>query len=92
MCALAATLMQQWSRRYRQLTQARTVPYKRARTREYLFVGVQRADILLLSSRRCPPRLAPRGCIPLLPRSRRLPLFHRHRRVILGVVGFFANG
>jgi hypothetical protein len=41
MCALSATLMQQWSRRYKQLTQAGAVAYKRARTREYLFEGVQ---------------------------------------------------
>jgi hypothetical protein len=40
-CALAATLMQQWSRRYRQLAQAETTLYKRARTRAYLFEGVQ---------------------------------------------------
>jgi hypothetical protein len=33
--------MQQWSRRYRQLAQAETKSYKRARTREYLFQGVQ---------------------------------------------------
>jgi len=41
-CALLATLMQQWSRRYRQLSQAGTVSHKRARTREYLFEGVQK--------------------------------------------------
>jgi hypothetical protein len=40
-CALAATLMQQWARRYLQQTQAQTTLYKRARTREYLFQGVQ---------------------------------------------------
>ncbi|KAI0246777.1 hypothetical protein BJV78DRAFT_114536 [Lactifluus subvellereus] len=41
MCALAATLMQQWARRYLQLAQAQTTLYKRARTRAYLFEGVQ---------------------------------------------------
>ena len=40
-CALAATLMQQWARRYRQLAQAETTLYKRARTRAYLFQGVE---------------------------------------------------
>jgi hypothetical protein len=40
-CALAATLMQQWARRYLQQAQAQTTLYKRARTREYLFEGVQ---------------------------------------------------
>jgi hypothetical protein len=40
-CALAATLMQQWARRYLQQAQAQTTLYKRARTREYLFQGVQ---------------------------------------------------
>jgi hypothetical protein len=33
--------MQQWARRYLQQAQAQTTPYKRARTREYLFQGVQ---------------------------------------------------
>ncbi|KAI0289691.1 hypothetical protein B0F90DRAFT_1825968 [Multifurca ochricompacta] len=40
-CALAATLMQQWARRYLQLAQAQATLYKRARTRAYLFEGVQ---------------------------------------------------
>jgi Family of unknown function (DUF6535) len=40
-CALAATLMQQWARRYLQLVQAQATSYKRARIREYLFGGVQ---------------------------------------------------
>ena len=33
--------MQQWARRYLQQAQAQTTLYKRARTREYLFQGVQ---------------------------------------------------
>jgi hypothetical protein len=33
--------MQQWARRYLQQAQAQTTLYKRARTREYLFEGVQ---------------------------------------------------
>ncbi len=33
--------MQQWTRRYRQLTQAQPTLYKRARTRAYLFEGVE---------------------------------------------------
>ena len=40
-CALAATLMQQWSRRYLQQARAQPMPYKRARKREYLFQGVE---------------------------------------------------
>jgi hypothetical protein len=40
-CALAATLMQQWARRYLQQVQEQTTPYKRALTREYLFQGVE---------------------------------------------------
>ncbi|KAI9433333.1 hypothetical protein H4582DRAFT_1988573 [Lactarius indigo] len=39
--ALAATLMQQWARRYLQLAQSQTALHKRARTRAYLFEGVQ---------------------------------------------------
>jgi hypothetical protein len=33
--------MQQWTRQYLQQAQAQTTLYKRARTREYLFEGVQ---------------------------------------------------
>jgi hypothetical protein len=40
-CALAATLMQQWARRYLKQAQAQTTLYKRARTREHLFLGMQ---------------------------------------------------
>jgi hypothetical protein len=40
-CALSATLMQQWARRYLQLAGAQTTLHKRARTRAYLFEGVQ---------------------------------------------------
>ncbi|KAI0049140.1 hypothetical protein FA95DRAFT_1463779, partial [Auriscalpium vulgare] len=39
-CALLATLMQQWARRYLQLAQGRSAPHKRARMRAYLFEGV----------------------------------------------------
>ncbi|KAI0052101.1 hypothetical protein FA95DRAFT_54530 [Auriscalpium vulgare] len=41
-CALAATLMQQWARRYQHLVQSRAAPHKRARLRAHLFDGVQR--------------------------------------------------
>ena len=41
MCALAATLIQQWSRQYRQLPQAQKTLHKRARMRAYLFEGLQ---------------------------------------------------
>ena len=39
--ALAATLMQQWARRYIQLPQIPSVPKERARVRSYLFLGTQ---------------------------------------------------
>jgi hypothetical protein len=39
--ALAATLMQQWARRYIQLPQIPSVPKERARVRSYLFLGIQ---------------------------------------------------
>ena len=38
--ALNATLFQQWSRRYLELTRHRVAPHKRARTRAYLYHGV----------------------------------------------------
>ncbi len=40
-CALAATLMQQWARRYMQLAEKQSTLHKRARTRSYLYEGVQ---------------------------------------------------
>ena len=40
--ALAATLVQQWARRYVQLPQIPTVPRDKARVRSYLFLGIQR--------------------------------------------------
>ncbi|KAF8269478.1 hypothetical protein EI94DRAFT_1725110 [Lactarius quietus] len=39
--ALAATLMQQWARRYIQLPQIPSVPRDRARVRSYLFLGIK---------------------------------------------------
>ncbi|KAI0280020.1 hypothetical protein BGY98DRAFT_376954 [Russula aff. rugulosa BPL654] len=39
--ALSATLLQQWARRYLELTQHRGAPHKRARIRAYVFDGVQ---------------------------------------------------
>ncbi|KAI0266244.1 hypothetical protein BC834DRAFT_824013, partial [Gloeopeniophorella convolvens] len=47
-CALSATLMQQWSRRYQQLTQRRGTPYKRGRVRAYLFGGIQRSKLIFV--------------------------------------------
>ena len=44
-CALLATLLQQWARRYLKLTQSRYSPHKRARIRAFLAEGV---DKLLL--------------------------------------------
>ena len=39
--ALSATLLQQWARRYLELTQHRGAPHKRARVRAYVFDGVK---------------------------------------------------
>ena len=40
-CALLATLLQQWARRYLKLTQPRYSPHKRARIRAFFFEGVE---------------------------------------------------
>ncbi|KAI9447643.1 hypothetical protein H4582DRAFT_12402 [Lactarius indigo] len=40
-CALSATLMQQWARRYQELARRRGAPHKRARTRAYIFYGIK---------------------------------------------------
>ena len=39
--ALNATLFQQWSRRYLELTRHRVAPHKRARTRAYMYHGIE---------------------------------------------------
>src|SRR6266702_649677 len=41
-CALLATLMQQWARRYLEYAQHRGAPRKRARIRAYMFDGVEK--------------------------------------------------
>src|SRR5258708_34801453 len=41
-CALLATLLQQWARRYLKLTQSRYSPHKRARIRAFLSEGVEK--------------------------------------------------
>ncbi|KAI3622021.1 hypothetical protein WG66_015895 [Moniliophthora roreri] len=41
-CALFATLVQQWTRSYRQATSARESPHQRARISAYLYQGLQR--------------------------------------------------
>jgi hypothetical protein len=41
-CALSATLMQQWARRYRELAQRRGAFHRRGRMRAYIFDGVDR--------------------------------------------------
>ncbi|KAI0260849.1 hypothetical protein BC834DRAFT_960384, partial [Gloeopeniophorella convolvens] len=41
-CALLATLLQQWARRYLRLTRPANVPHKRARIRNYLKEGVDK--------------------------------------------------
>ena len=41
-CALSATLMQQWARRYRELAQRRGAFHRRGRMRAYIFDGISR--------------------------------------------------
>ncbi|KAI0287499.1 hypothetical protein BC826DRAFT_917088, partial [Russula brevipes] len=41
-CALFATMMQQWARRYVQVPQIPSVPRERARVRSYLFFGTEK--------------------------------------------------
>ncbi|KAH9057254.1 hypothetical protein EDB87DRAFT_1833270 [Lactarius vividus] len=41
-CALLATLLQQWARRYLKVTQPRYSPHKRARIRAFYFEGVEK--------------------------------------------------
>ncbi|KAF8266731.1 hypothetical protein EI94DRAFT_1584058, partial [Lactarius quietus] len=41
-CALSATLMQQWARRYRELAQRRGAIHRRGRMRAYIFDGINR--------------------------------------------------
>ena len=41
-CALLATLMQQWARRYVEPPQLRTTPRERSHVRSFLFVGLER--------------------------------------------------
>ena len=40
-CALSATLVQQWARRYMRLALRRGAPHKRARMRAYIFDGIE---------------------------------------------------
>ncbi|KAF8898937.1 hypothetical protein BD779DRAFT_1486317 [Infundibulicybe gibba] len=44
-CALAATLVDQWARTYAQATENQPAPHKRARVRAYLHEGLQRFGI-----------------------------------------------
>ncbi|KAI9457940.1 hypothetical protein BJY52DRAFT_1149938, partial [Lactarius psammicola] len=41
-CALSATLMQQWARRYQELAQHHGAPHRRARMRAYVFNGISK--------------------------------------------------
>ncbi|KAF7966206.1 hypothetical protein HWV62_39696 [Athelia sp. TMB] len=41
MCALAATLVQQWARHYLQAIERRPAPHKKARIRAYLYQGIE---------------------------------------------------
>ena len=45
-CALLATLLQQWARKYLKVTQSRYSPHKRARIRAFLSEGVEKLLIL----------------------------------------------
>ncbi|KAH9984100.1 hypothetical protein BJV77DRAFT_918360, partial [Russula vinacea] len=47
-CALMATLLQQWARRYLQLTQRNHPPHVRAHIREYFALGADRFRISAL--------------------------------------------
>ncbi|TDL22527.1 hypothetical protein BD410DRAFT_206686 [Rickenella mellea] len=42
LCALSATMVQQWARNYLQLVERRPAPNKRARIRAYLYEGIER--------------------------------------------------
>ena len=46
-CALLATLLQQWSRRFIQITQSRHSPHKQARIRAFFAEGVERLHLPL---------------------------------------------
>ncbi len=46
-CALLATLLQQWARRYLKVTQPRYSPHKRARIRTFFFEGVEKCLVPL---------------------------------------------
>ncbi|KAN0137385.1 hypothetical protein V8E53_004830, partial [Lactarius tabidus] len=41
-CALSATLMQQWARRYKELAQHHGAPHRRGRIRAYIFDGIRK--------------------------------------------------
>ena len=41
-CALSATLMQQWARRYQELAQRRGAFHRRGRMRAYIYDGINR--------------------------------------------------
>ncbi|KAI9431671.1 hypothetical protein H4582DRAFT_1884837, partial [Lactarius indigo] len=44
-CALSATLMQQWARRYQELAQRRGATHRRGRMRAYIFDGITRFEM-----------------------------------------------
>lgn len=47
-CGLGATLVQQWVRRYRKLTQHSDSPIERVRIRTFLFAGIKRFQVRLV--------------------------------------------
>ncbi|KAH9026098.1 hypothetical protein EDB84DRAFT_1420142, partial [Lactarius hengduanensis] len=44
-CALSATLMQQWARRYQELAQRRGATHRRGRMRAYIFDGITKFEM-----------------------------------------------
>ncbi|KAH9017271.1 hypothetical protein EDB85DRAFT_678763 [Lactarius pseudohatsudake] len=44
-CALSATLMQQWARRYQELAQRRGAPHRRGYVRAYIFDGLSKFEM-----------------------------------------------
>ncbi len=79
-CALSATLMQQWARRYQELAQHHGAPHRRGRTRAYIFDGISRFGMARAVATM--PTLL-HICLPLLRGSRRLSFPHRYDCFIL---------
>ncbi|KAI0272294.1 hypothetical protein BC834DRAFT_789218, partial [Gloeopeniophorella convolvens] len=48
LCALCATLIQQWARHYIQAVERRSAPHQRARIRAFLFRGIEKSGVFLV--------------------------------------------